>query len=257
MPEEKVELNQEVVDKAPEKDKKKKGKKIKSIIEWVVSGVLIGTAAVLIGFRIYQKKTNSSVFGVQYPIVLTDSMEPDYKVNDVLVVKKVDVSTLKAGDDITFYWDLTNKGDVYPMTHRIHSIDYFEDANENGGYHYTIRTHGINKKSNQCGIPGGCDMTWQMQVFHEDVVIGKVVRKSYVLKAMTSVWGLIILILTPCLYIMITSVVDMFKKLEEDEKAYALEDIKSGKNPLAGLSKGDIEELKKQMLDEMLNKGKK
>lgn len=239
---------------------KNKSKKIKSVIEWVVSGVLIGTAIVFAGFRIYQNKKNVTVFGVQYPVVLTDSMEPDYKVKDVLVVKKVDVSTIQVGDDITFYWDLTGRGDMYPMTHRVVEIDYYENASENGGYHYNIATHGINTKSNQCGDPNGCDITWQKQHFHEDVIIGKVVRKSFLLKIITSVWGLIILILAPCLYIMITTVIDMFKKLEEEEKIVVEDNStlnSTGINPLAGLTKGEIEELKKEMLDEMLNKGKK
>jgi signal peptidase I len=255
MPEEVV----DVVEKPKDKDKKK-SKKIRSIIEWVISGVLVGAALILIGFRIYQKKTNTSIFGVQYPIVLTDSMEPDYKVNDVLVVKKVDVSTLKVGDDITFYWDLTGKGDVYPMTHRILFINYFENAEDNEGYHYNIGTHGINTHSNQCGVPEGCDITWQTQLLHEDVIIGKVARKSFVLKAMTSVWGLIVLILAPCLYIMITSVWDMFKKIDEQDKLVEAEVSTNGEvksNPLAGLSKDEIEQLKKEMMEEILNKGKK
>lgn len=249
----------EVVEKPKDKDKKK-SKKIKSIIEWVVSGILIGAAAVLVGFRIYQSKTNNPMFGAQYPVVLTDSMEPDYKVKDVLVVKKVDPSEIKLGDDVTFYWDLTGRGEVYPVTHRIDNLLYYEDASENNGYHYTFYARGINKHSNQCGKPEGCDITWQVQVFHEDVLIGKVVRKSFFLKMITSVWGLIILILAPCLYIMVTSVWDMFKKLDEQDKLVESEVSANGEtktNPLAGLSKGEIEQLKKEMLEEMLNKGKK
>lgn len=255
MPEEVV----EVVEKPKDKDKKK-SKKIKSIIEWSICGVLIAAAATLIGLRIFQSKTNKSIFGSQYPIVLTDSMEPDYKVKDVLVVKKVDISTICVGDDVTFYYDLTNRGDVYPVTHRVIEIDYFEDASENGGYHYTIVTHGINTKSNQCGKPEGCDITWQRQRFHEDAYIGKVVRKSFILKAITSVWGLIVLILAPCLYVMVTTVWDMFKKLDEQDKLVEAETSSNSgakTNPLAGLSKAEVEQLKKEMLEEMLNKGKK
>lgn len=255
MPEEVV----EVVKKPKDKDKKK-SKKIKSIIEWTVSGVLFTAAAVIVGFRIAQKKTGVSIFGTQFPVVLTDSMEPDYKVKDVLVVKKVDLSTIKEGDDLTFYYDLSGEGDVYPVTHRVLSVTYFVDANENDGYHYNFVTHGINTHSNQCGIPGGCDRTWQKQRFHEDAVIGKVVRKSFFMKAVTSVWGLILLILIPCLYIMITTVVDMFKKLDEEEKLVDASIVTANgtkANPLAGLSKGEIEQLKKEMMEELLNKGKK
>lgn len=253
-------MPEEVVKVEHKPKEKKKSAKVKSIIEWIVSGIFIAAAATLIGFRIHSSKTNKPMFGVQYPVVLTDSMEPDYKVKDVLVVKKVDPSEIKVGDDITFYWDLTNKGDIYPMTHRVLSIDYYPDASENSGYHYTIVTHGINTKSNQCGKPEGCDITWQKQVFHEDVLIGKVTRKSLFMKAITSVWGLILLILFPTIYIMATTVIDMFRKLEEDEEVTEINSdgsISPNGNPLAGLSKGEIEQLKKEMMEEILNKGKK
>ena len=245
------------IENKPKEKDKKKSKKIKSIIEWSVTGVFVAAAAVLVGFRIYQSKNNMTVFGAQYPVVLTDSMEPDYKVKDVLVVKQVDPADIKIGDDITFYWDLTGRGDIYPMTHRVDNINYFEDASENNGYHYTFTTRGINKHSNQCGTPEGCDITWQAQVFHEDAIIGKVARKSFFLKMLTSVWGLIIMILIPCLYIMVTSVWDMFKKLDEQERVVEADASQGTSYPLAGLTKGEIEQLKKEMLDEMLNKGKK
>lgn len=242
------------------KEASPKKKKISKIIQWIVTGIFIGAAGVLVVFKIIEKNTGKSVFGPTYPVVLTDSMEPDYAVKDVLVVKEVDPSTLKAGDDITFYWDLTGKGNVYPMTHRLlEDPVYFENADENGGYHYNFKTHGINTHSKQnCQKAEGCDWTWQTQNFHEDVLIGKVTRKSWFMKAITSVWGLIILIFVPCAYIMITSVLDMFKKLDEQEKEEALEAVKSpAKSQLfEGMSAKEVEELKKEMLEEMLNRKK-
>ena len=242
------------------KEDSPKKKKVYKIIQWIVTGLFVGVALVLVSFKIYESSTGKSVFGPTYPAVLTDSMEPEYMVGDVLVVKEVDPSTLKAGDDVTFYWDLTGKGNVYPMTHRLlEDPVYFENADENEGYHYNFVAHGINTHSKQnCKNPDGCDWTGQKQPFHEDVLIGKVMRKSWFMKAITSVWGLIILIFVPCAYMMITTVLDMFKKLDEQEKEEALEAVKSpAKDQLfAGMSAKEVEELKKEMLEEMLNRKK-
>lgn len=243
--------------------KKKKGK-ARKIIEWVVTGVFVALVAALVGIKLYEKNTNTSVLGTRYPIVLTDSMEPEYMVDDVLIVSDVKPEEIQKDDDITFYWDLDGKGNVYPMTHRIESVTYYENADENKGYHYTFVAHGINTHSEQCG---GGDCTFQTQTFHEDVIIGKVQGKSGFLKVfykiITSVWTLIILILIPCLYIMVTTVIDMFKKLEEQERLEEIEKIEKGQyvpptgkkdDPLAGLSQKDRERLKKELLEEMLKK---
>lgn len=258
-------MEKEEITKSEEKAKKPKGK-VRKIIEWSVTGLFIALVGVLIGIKIYQKNTHTSLFGTQYPIVLTDSMETDYMVDDVLIVKEVNPSEIAIGDDITFLWDLSGKGDVYPMTHRIIEATYYPDASLNKGYNYTFVAHGINKNSSQCR--GDC--TYQTQEFHEDVLIGKVTGKSPFLRVMykilTSVWTLIILILIPCLYIMITAVIDMFKKLEEQERLQEIEAIEkgeykpnksnSGEDPLKDLSEKDKERLKKELLEEMLNKKK-
>ena len=248
---------------AKEPKKNKTGK----IIGWIVTGFFVALVAGLGGFKIYQKVSgDTAIFGSQYPVVLTDSMEPVYNVDDVLIVKNCGPEDVKEGDDISFYWDLANskeptniKADgVYMMTHRLESIEYFEDASENDGYHYTFTTHGINTQSDQCG---GGDCTYQKQVFHEKVLIGKVTGKSGFLRVMnkvlTSVWTLIILILIPCLYLMISTVVDMIKKLnvvDEEEKG---ENKASNNHSLDGLTPEQKEKLKKQMLEELLNKGGK
>ena len=236
-----------------EKTKKKtKAKKIRSIIEWVVSGVFLAAAAALVVFRIVQKQSGKAIplFGSYYCVVQTDSMVPDYKVKDVLVVKKVDPKDIKVGDDITFYWsELPN----FPITHRVEEIRYNDTGT--GDYTYKFVVHGINTQSNQCGVDSPCDITWKIQTPTEKDLVGKVMRKSPVMKAVTSVWGLIILILVPSSYLMITTVLDMFKKLDEQEEEGKSEDAVSGS--LQSLSKKEIEELKKQMLEEMLSKGKK
>lgn len=204
------------------------------------------------------------VFGMQYPVVLTDSMEPEYMVKDVLIVKKVKPADINKGDDISFYYDIERNGKERSVTHRISDI-VVDMSKAEGQGRYTFTAHGINKQSEQCG---GGDCTYQTQTFNETKVIGRVVKRSGFLtgyyKVSTSLIGLIGFILVPCLYLVVTSVIDITKTLRESEQAEELGintvdaiPIEPNKDdPLAGLSEEEKEALKKQMLDEILG-GKK
>lgn len=68
------------------------------------------------------KNTVPSVFNISVLSLSTKSMEPTYKVGDLVVVKKVDASTLREGDVISFY---STDPEIYgfPNTHRIVAVD--------------------------------------------------------------------------------------------------------------------------------------
>lgn len=70
-------------------------------------------------------------------------------------------------------------------------------------------------------------------------------------KGVTSVWGLLILILLPSGYLIITSILDIVKGLKEDD-----EDTKQKVESTDGLqlSNEDKERLKSELLEELLNK---
>lgn len=72
-----------------------------------------------------------------------------------------------------------------------------------------------------------------------------------VYKGVTSVWGLLILILLPSGYLIITSILDIVKGLKEDD-----EDTKQKVESTDGLqlSNEDKERLKSELLEELLNK---
>ena len=261
-------------DKKPKKPKSKARK----IIDWVVTGVF---AALLVGVGVLQiiNKTskNQNVFGPQYQKVLTDSMSPVYKVNDIIVIEKttaqdlyVRVNEKKQNVDVSFYWMVN--GQRSSMTHRLISVEYYEepfvDSVSEGECHYKFVAHGINTQSEWCKGSGGYyDCTGQTQTFGETSLIGRVTRKSWFMTFATSIWGLLVLLLLPCTYLIVASGIDIYKALKEseDEEAAAKEgqivgaatetgaEPKKG-DPLAGLSKEEIEKLKKQMLDEMLGK---
>lgn len=80
---------------------------------------MVSFVAIIISSR---KNTVPSVFNISVLSLATESMEPTYKVGDLVVVKKVEASTLEKGDVISFYsTDPAIFG--YPNTHRIFEID--------------------------------------------------------------------------------------------------------------------------------------
>lgn len=107
------------------------------------------------------KKTVPSIFNISVLSLSTKSMDPTYKVGDLVVVKKVDASTLKEGDVISFY---STDPDIYgfPNTHRIVGVE-----NNNGSLTFT--TKGDNNPSAD------------KYAVEESRVIGKVLFKIAVL----------------------------------------------------------------------------
>lgn len=215
-------------------------------------------------------------------MVLTDSMEPDYKVDDMIIVQKISPEkiynlvasnpttkegTIKFQDtaqnlkwieqeclvidtdslkiDLSFYYSTSQL--KMTMTHRLVGIRLNEDIKEGSG-RYDFFVQGINKESkNYSGDQG--------QAFDERVLLGKVQFGStflgIVYKGVTSVWGLLILILLPSGYLIITSILDIVKGLKEDD-----EDTKQKVESTDGLqlSNEDKERLKSELLEELLNK---
>ena len=126
--------------------------------------------------------------------VLTGSMEPNYNVGDIVIVKKTDTDELKSKDVITFYSkDPDMEGQI--VTHRI--IDITE---ENG--QRLFETKGDNNK------------IADLEKVEEDDVIGKVEgRIPYVGKATTFMQtnrtAFFLIVILPMLVIMATEVKDI------------------------------------------------
>lgn len=110
-----------------------------------------------------------SFFNFRMFTVISGSMEPDYKIGDVLLAKEVDPSTIKVGDDISY---LGAAGDVRGkvVTHRVNSIT------KNSEGKLMFKTQGI---SNLIEDP----------VVSEDQIYGKIVYKPVVLSAFYKIIG--------------------------------------------------------------------
>lgn len=251
--------------------KNKPKSKARKIIEWIFTILFVlvfGGVAVMNIVSFATKDKNNGVpnfFGTQILIVLTDSMEPVYKVDEALFVQKVSPSKLKVGDDVTFIYPV--RGVDTPMTHRIFDIKapYTDPDTQDG--HYLFVAHGVNKNSKQCG--GDCSESEEnIQHFNETKLLGKVVGHSVFVGAtfnfMTQPWGLLVLLLLPALYLIVTSVIDIVRAAKlDDEKVVATQEAQDA-NPddkLARLSEEDKkrlkEELLNEMIDEKMNKGDK
>lgn len=89
---------------------KKTLKTVWNVVSTVLVVLIVLCAVFLMGSRI---------MGYQVYTVISGSMEPEYRVGDLLYVKKVDVNTIKVGDPITF---ILNE-DLVVATHRVVRVD--------------------------------------------------------------------------------------------------------------------------------------
>lgn len=115
-----------------------------NLLRLVVYGFLI----VYVAFTLFQRFTNnSSFYGYRLFNVATGSMIPVYNINDVIIVKETDVTTLKVGDDVAYKGTRAGlEGKI--ITHRIIKIE--EDVNGK----LIFFTQGVNSKYADPSITG-------------------------------------------------------------------------------------------------------
>ena len=258
---------------------KSKKKTFVNILLYVIAGLLYA-------FVIYElvcKFTGNNVylFGYRFDVVLTDSMEPVYKVDTAIITYKeepseilkkwneistlnlemtderninltfVDAYNVEVETGIPEYCDQTRPTKAI-MTHQLFKIIVDESIEEGKG-RYTFLVHGINISEHQ-------SQQGQYQAFTEKELLGVVKLNSSFVGAIssffTSVWGLFICLLIPCLYLVITSVLDIFKAYNSEDEEEATAAVGSGANSGASidnLSQEEYEKLKAEMINEMLN----
>ena len=105
--------------------------KVLNILKKVMSGLAFVVALFAVAFTIFTVvsiKQRQSVFGYQFYVVLSDSMSAtDFSAGDMIVVKEVDVNTLKEGDIITFVsMDEKSRNEV--ITHKIREVVKTDDG---------------------------------------------------------------------------------------------------------------------------------
>ena len=283
------EVMNNVVVETPTKKKREKKKKSKArkIVEWVLfavfGAIFIFILAGNINGEVHKKENygQSIRFGIGSFVVLTDSMEPEIPTDSAIITYKQDVVNLVADFNAGQTIDLAF-ADVYSnfvpvgfvpdgedfqigkgnrssytnkvMTHRLREIHIREEV-EYGKGRYIFVASGINDK-------GIASFKGQYQTFTENEYLGTVkvtnVFLGKVFRFIVSPIGLIIVLLIPAAYLIIVSSIDIFKAMkssEEEESASVNGDVPSG-NTLASVSSKDRERLKKELLEEMINKKK-
>lgn len=172
----------------------------------------------------------------------------------------------KENDPITSFLDVpiqltTSTLESRIMTHRLREIQVNESVKTGEG-RYTFIVSGINIGGNQSGLG-------QYQAFTEKQLLGKVELNSSFLgkffRFLASPWGLLIMLLIPSGYLIVTSIMDIFKALDAKDREETVTENEEPKNPVAqrvefkDMSDEDRERLKQEMLQQMLEEksGKK
>lgn len=223
------------------------------IFSWFFSILVVLIAGFALTYQIVGSVTRSSNYGVanffgyQTLVIATDSMDPVYPVGDAVIVKKVDPSTIKVGDDLTFYYNDM----IY--THRLGSVTSTDGV-------YTFTCHGINTQSDQCG---GGDCTYQTQTFTDKYLLGKVIGSSKFIGGfynfLIQPYGLIVLILIPGSYLIISSILDIVKARKADKvtesgekgESIVLKGEGDEEDKEIVLTEEDKKRLKKEYLEEL------
>lgn len=265
---------------AVEKRVKKPKSKARKIIEWVLFGVFgVAFAFVLIGNidAMIHKNENygqSIRYGLGTFVILTDSMEPDIKVNDAIITLKEDVTKFEERlnkeeiIDVTFANERINvvfqpdSPEFQPpygecvvsnqiMTHRLREV-HIDESVPFGEGRYIFVASGINYQDPDGEI--NYNKQGQYQLFTEKQYLGTVkVVNTFIggfMNFVSSPFGLIILLLIPAGYLIVVSSMDIFKALKENEESQTSSKLEG--DHLSNISDKEKERLKKEMLEEMI-----
>ena len=275
-----------------EKKAKKPKSKARKTVEWILTSLFLVLFVFLAAAQIDGMVNKNKHYGQQIRfgfatfVVETDSMVPAYPVKNAIITylddadkiydefvknqgtdKTLDVTFFDGYDTVNEYTKPLNHPELtsrtprtrVPMTHRVQEIHRNESVKKGKG-RYTFITAGINTKSTNMGwSEGDPEMTiYQYQAFTEVELLGKVVVGSAFLGGVfgfiSSIWGLLILLLIPAFYLVITSVMDIFKAYKEADNESASSTNQSA-NPNE-LSEEDKKRLKAELLEQMMNKKK-
>lgn len=142
----------------------------------------------------------SGIFGYRTFVIVTRSMSPILEIGDVIVIKKVEPSTIKEGDVVTYLGEESDfKGKI--VTHLVKDIDKDEQGN------YLFYTKG--------------NVTNMMDpVVREDQLYGKLVYRLYIIslvsKLIRSKYGFIALIFVPLVIILIKQLWNIKHEMNKD-----------------------------------------
>ena len=109
----------------PPKSKRSAANGVLNVLTTVILVVALAFTVVVVATTITSGKGEASLFGWKPYVVLSDSMQQDFQVGDIVVTREVDPATLQPGDIIAFATiDPDNYGEVF--THKIRESTVYE-----------------------------------------------------------------------------------------------------------------------------------
>ena len=168
----------------------------------IIKAIIIIVMVTYVTFVVVQRVSgNKSIFGYRIFTVATGSMIPDYEINDVLAIKKVNSDELEVGDDITY---LGKKLDVNGkiVTHRIINIKIEDGKKE-------FITKGVNSSAEDPAIT-------------DDQIYGKVIGKIPVITTINHIiknqYGFFFLIFLPLVTVIFLEIADTVTEIKLEKK---------------------------------------
>jgi signal peptidase len=117
--------------------------------------LIIGVFIIVISTRV--GRFNESIFNVNFFIVLSDSMRPQFQANDLIITFRTSIDSIQAGDIITYYSrDAASFGEI--ITHQVIEII-------SGGEQILFQTKGLNNATADPYQVAGADIIGVYQ-FH-------------------------------------------------------------------------------------------
>ena len=162
---------------------------------------LIILICLLLISSLYQRifpNSNNSILGFRTFVIVSESMEPDIKVGDVILIRERDPSKIKAKDVIS-YQGLTGDFEGKVITHEVQSI-----MKEEG--RYIFYTKGTN------------NVLMDPEVLEEQVygvLVHKFILFSFVSKIIRNTVGFFLLVFIPCIVILVKEIRTIRKHLKE------------------------------------------
>ena len=190
--------------------------KIIKLIMGICKGIAFFILLCLLVIILVQKlpsDKNISVFGIRIYNVATGSMEPVYKVGDIIFIKKTEGKDIQIGDDVTFSTDKIQY-EGFTITHRVIDKKYDE---EDKLYHFI--TKGVANSIEDEEIT-------QKQIYGK--VIYRSVLLSFISKLTNNIVTYFIIVLIIGVSISLQIVTEKFSEIDEDDDVDDDEDDSNG-----------------------------
>ena len=180
---------------------------MKNIIEnikLVAQMIVIGGLLLYIGTMLFMPDLTIKIFRYQPFIVVTESMEPVFNVNDMVIATAFDADEAEVGDVITFKADIDYNGTKEVVTHYIYEID-------RSGSEAIIRTHRH--------FGEGETVTPDTWLIPEGDVIGTysthIPYIGYIINFVKSIYGMAVILIN---IIIITAIVKINKQIAKRDE---------------------------------------